>query len=418
MGASRYLVGIVCAALLAGCSEQTSEVDGQDLDVDVSTEDAPNLPPPPPGATCALIQRGTLGEVGDSDVGYGNGPNWTPGAYPFSWTGPSPYNHWSAYQFDMSVVPAGAQVVLATFTVYASWNSDSSSVRAHRIKNAWSEATVTWNNFGGNAAWDSSVLGTFDPNGGGFRSVDVTALAQGWHSGALGNHGVLIEEDPVKLHNYFASEVSTVARRPSLYVCWGEAPAPVCGPVGGSCSADSDCCDGIPCTDGTCHVFICGSAGAECGANSDCCAGNVCNEGVCGAPAPVCSQPGQACGPNAPCCNGLCNEGTCPIVGGGEEIGGGQCSEVGAMCGADADCCGGSCFDGLCIAANQCVNVDEFDADGNPLSCDAANPCCDGNHCVWNMCWNDAVCKAPGAACDVDNDACCWGLSCTDGACQ
>jgi hypothetical protein len=258
------------------------------------------------------------------------------------------------------------------------------------------------------------VLGSVDPNGGGFRSVDVTALAQGWHSGAVGNHGILLEEDPVKIHNWFASEVSTVSRRPSLYVCWGAPPPPACEPVGGSCSADADCCDGIPCTNGTCHIQICGSAGAACAANSDCCAGNVCNAGVCGAPAPVCSQPGQVCNANQPCCNGICNDGICPGAGGGGAGGGGpqQCGDVGALCAADADCCGGSCFDGMCIATNQCLPVDTVEP------CSASTPCCDGNHCIVGACWNDAVCKAPGAACDVDNDACCWGLSCTNGSCQ
>ena len=410
MGASRFLVGIVCAGLFAGCADQSGEADSHDLDVAVSTEDAPNLPVPPPDSTCALIQRGTLGAVQDSDVGFGNGPNWTMGSYPFSWTGPSPYDHWSAFQFDMSVVPPDATVVLATFSVYASWNMDSSTVRAHRIKNAWSEPLVTWNNFGGNAAWDSSVLGSFDPNGVGFRSVDVTALAQAWHSGAVGNHGILLEEDPVKLHNYCQSEVSTVSRRPSLFVCWANVPPPACEPVGGACSADADCCDGIPCTDGTCHVQICGSAGAVCGADSDCCAGNVCNGGVCGLPAPVCSDPGQACGAGQPCCNGLCNEGFCPNVGG--MGGGGQCLPVGDACGADADCCEGSCFDGMCVGTNQCLPID---AEG----CDPTSPCCDGAHCIFGLCWNDGVCKKPGAACDPDSDSCCWGMACSDaGFCE
>lgn len=144
MDTSRLLVGIICAGLLAGCADQSPEVDGQDLNVAVSPEEAPNLPLPPPGATCALIQRGTLGQVGDSDIGYGDGSDLDMGAYPFSWTGASPYDHWSAFQFDMKVVPANKVVVQATFSVYASWNMESSNVRAHRIKSAWSESTVTW----------------------------------------------------------------------------------------------------------------------------------------------------------------------------------------------------------------------------------------------------------------------------------
>ncbi len=413
MDTSRLLVGIICAGLLAGCADQSPEVDGQDLNVAVSPEEAPNLPLPPPDATCALIQRGTLGQVGDSDIGYGDGPDWNMGAYPFSWTGASPYDHWSAFQFDMSVVPANKVVVQATFSVYASWNMESSNVRAHRIKSAWSESTVTWNNFGGNAAWDSAVLGSFDPNGGGFRSVDVTALAQGWISGSVANDGLLLEEDPVELHNYFDSEVSTIARRPSLSVCWVDAPPPACQPVNGACSANADCCDGGTCNDGTCQFLICGSAGAWCDGNSGCCDGNVCNgrsEMCC--PAPMCSQPGQACSAASPCCSGICSAGICP---GGD----GQCGAVGTTCSADANCCGGSCFDGMCVATNHCTQVDEADAYGNNLfCCDPSSPCCDGAHCVFGICWNDALCIAPGAACDDNNDMCCWDLGCINGSCQ
>ena len=89
-----------------------------------------------------------------------------------------------------------------------------------------------------------------------------------------------------------------------------------------------------------------------------------------------------------------------------------QCGAVGLACGDDVDCCDGACFDGLCVATNQCTPPD------SPIVCDAANPCCDGAHCIVGLCWIGAVCKAPGAACDPDNDACCWGLDCTDGACQ
>jgi len=418
MDTARFLVGIGCVGLLAGCADQSREVDSQDLNVALSAEEAPNLPLPPPDATCALIQRGTLGQVGDSDIGYGDGPNWNMGAYPFSWTGASPYDHWSAFQFDMSVVPANKVIVQATFSVYASWNMDSSNVRAHRIQSAWSESTVTWNNFGGNAAWDSAVLGSFDPNGGGFRSVDVTALAQGWISGAVANDGLLLEEDPVELHNYFDSEVSTIARRPSLSVCWVDAPPPACQPVNGACAANADCCDGGTCNNGTCQFLICGCSGVGdwCNVNQDCCAGLVCNSSSNCVPA-LCSQPGQACTVASPCCNGICSDGICPGNGG-------QCGAVGTWCSANADCCGGRCLDGMCVATNQCISQDAVDANGDPVACSPSLPCCCGVQCAFGLCLAyDGVppasrCKAPGATCDEDLDACCWALSCINGSCQ
>lgn len=415
MGASRYLIGIVCAGLLVGCASGSTDGGAQDPDVDVDEASAPNLPPPPPGSECTLIQRGLNGAAQDADIGYGNGPNWTTGAMPYSWTGPSPYDHWSIYQFDTSVVPAGKVIVSATFSVTASWNMESSTVRAHRITKPWNEATANWNNFGGNGSWDPAVLGSFDPNGGGTFSVDVTNLAAGWVSGAIANNGLLLEEDPVKLHLYWSSEAGTVAMRPSLQLCWADAPPPACEPVGGSCAANADCCDGVPCSNGVCQIWQCGNAGAECSANSDCCNGNVCSNGVCGPPALLCGEPGDACGAGLPaCCGGaLCNDGVCPGLGGGN-----VCSPTGGACNADFDCCDGACQDGMCVATNQCVMQDSVDGNGEPIACDPWNPCCDGLHCVFGLCSNDFQCTLPGAACDDANGACCWGLTCTNGTCQ
>ena len=48
-------------------------------------------------------------------------------------------------------------------------------------------------------------------------------------SGAAPNHGLLLEEDLTANHNYFASEVSTVARRPKLDVCYTHLCGVACG---------------------------------------------------------------------------------------------------------------------------------------------------------------------------------------------
>src|SRR5690242_16174840 len=101
MGATRSLIGLVCAFLATGCIENNDgAIDAEDLNLDYETASGPSLPPAPEGATCVLIQRGTLGQVADTDIGYGNGTSWPMGDYPYTWTGPSPYDHWSLYRFD------------------------------------------------------------------------------------------------------------------------------------------------------------------------------------------------------------------------------------------------------------------------------------------------------------------------------
>ncbi len=266
------LVGLVGLALLGGCVEPPPE--GGVGNGAAAVASIPDLAEPPPGATCALIQRGTLGQAQDSDIGFGNGADYSMGALPYSWTGVSPYDHWSAYQFDLSPVPANANVVLGVFSSYAAWNQSSATIRAHRIVNAWDESNVTWSSFTNDGAitnWDPAVLGSADAYEGGYLSFDVTGLVQQWHGGAVANNGILLEEDPVLVHSYFTSEASTVSIRPSLYVCWvaGGIEAE-CSDAGGSCDDNADCCDGLSCQGGTCAAPLPDVDGDGVTANNDC----------------------------------------------------------------------------------------------------------------------------------------------------
>jgi hypothetical protein len=336
MGASRYLVGFVCLGLVTGCAE-SADLAGEELNLAYEAAVSPDLPPPPAGATCVLIQRGTLGQCADTDVSFGNG-NWAPGDYPATWTGPSPYNHWSLYRFDLSPVPANATVVLGVFSNYVSWNELHSTVRAHRINKAWSEATETWASFtlnGTITGWDPAIEASFDPEGVGFHSIDVTATVQDWHSGAYPNNGLLLEEDPVKQHNYFASETGWVDARPNLYVCYVDgAPNEECAAIENECDVDADCCDGLVCINGNyCGVPLGGGQPQP-------------------QPPQECAADGAACDLDTPCCDptstcdGICY-GTSENGGndGGDEN---ACFPIGASCEGDAECCSGVCGDGLC----------------------------------------------------------------------
>jgi len=88
---------------------------------------------------------------------------------------------------------------------------------------------VTWSNFGAPGTFSPSILGSFDAEGLGFRSLQIDNLAQGWVDGAIPNHGLLLEEDLGANHNYFASEVSTVIRRPMLEICYTNECGVSCG---------------------------------------------------------------------------------------------------------------------------------------------------------------------------------------------
>ncbi|MEZ4310936.1 MAG: DNRLRE domain-containing protein [Polyangiaceae bacterium] len=365
----------------------------------------PPAPEPPPGSTCILIRRGGLGQIWDADVGLGNG-TWAAGAYPYTWTGPSPDEHWSLYRFDLSPVPAGAQVVLATFSTYVSWNDKPSEVRIHRITAPWDELTVTWQNFGGTASWDPGVIASFDPSGVGHKTTDLTALVQAWHAGALPNHGILMEEDPVQLHAYFAGESDTVNLRPSLSVCYV---------AGGPCAGKSDgaaCDDGNACTVGeTCQSGQCTGSPVTCAPLDDCHEAGVCDPGTgfCTAPEKLDGSPcddADLCTSDDVCISGLCM--------GGQAV---------------------SCFDGsacttdVCDPQQGCVNATVSCDDGDACTADSCDPaggcahepivCDDGDVCTVDTCDPATGCGIAPLSCDDGNactvDGCDAQTGCTHG---
>lgn len=247
-------------ALLAGCAEPVP----QEMEpIAGEAVSALTLPPPPPGATCVTLQRGSAGNVFDTDISPGNG-TWAAGNYTSLWTGGGSSPHWLLAKPDLSPIPPESQIVSSTLSVYVGWNAVSSEVRAHRVTEGWAEATVNWPSFGGAASWDQATVGTFDPEGVGYESLDLTALTQSWYSGAVPNHGVLLEEDPSSIHAYFASESSSPSRRPRFDVCY--LPGPCAGKEDGDTCEDGDpCTQADTCEDGACvpgPPKVCG--GGEC----------------------------------------------------------------------------------------------------------------------------------------------------------
>lgn len=400
-------VGLVCIVGLVGCGGGAESTGDSEPGVGAAAQAVvlpPTLPPTPQGATCVLIQRGTLGQVADSDVSIGNG-TWAAGTYPFSWTGPSPYDHWSLYRFDLGVVPAGSQIVLAAFTSYVSWNEASATVRAHRIVASWDELTVTGPNFGGAASWDPGVIASFDPVGVGYKTIDVTALTQGWFAGLFPNHGLLLEEDPVELHNYFASEVSSVERRPSLYVCYAAG-----GPCGGKQNGDA-CDDGNACTLGeTCQNGQCvGGAPTSCDALDACHDAGICDPvtGVCSDPVKPDGTPcsdGDACTAPDACSSGACS-GASVSCGDGNPCNGVEVCEPASGCqaGPALDCDDQSaCTSDGCDPGSGCTH--------SAISCD------DGNTCTSDACDPASGCTHAAASCD--DSVACTVDSCSGSGCQ
>ena len=308
MGLSRSfgvskVVGVALSAavtgVFAGCltdpveSESTEDI----LAVGAEDESEDSSPsPPPPSGTCVTIQRGGPGNITDAFLsgdydGYETGPETQ------MWTGLSSAGNLNrvVMGFDLSPLPAASagSVTSATLRVYKTWSLGNAQIEVHRATAPWSELTVTRESFG--AAIDPVAVGTFSGGGGeGFRTVDITALVQDWQSGAVPNHGLVLEEPPIEGHHYWSSDVGNLAKRPSLEVCY---VAATCDDgvqnqgeqsvdCGGPCAACPTCSDGAQNQ---------GEQGVDCGGPCSPCA--TCSDGAqnqgetgvdCGGPCAAC----------------------------------------------------------------------------------------------------------------------------------
>ena len=104
-------------------------------------------------------------------------------------------------------IPEGSSIDEAVFSIYVVGASNQ-TVNVHRITADWGENFVTWNSFGG--SYDGFVWGSFQTDTTGWRSVDITALVQGWIDGIYPNHGIVIKQNPTPYNRYIASEYDMV----------------------------------------------------------------------------------------------------------------------------------------------------------------------------------------------------------------
>jgi hypothetical protein len=96
-------------------------------------------------------------------------------------------------QFNLTDIPAGTSISQATLRVYyqiCGVLGTTTMLTAYRVDEGWEELTATWNSQPAYAEAYGSA--SFTACASGWKSFDVTALAQAWVNGTHPNYGVLL----------------------------------------------------------------------------------------------------------------------------------------------------------------------------------------------------------------------------------
>jgi hypothetical protein len=160
----------------------------------------------------------------------------------------------SLLRFDLSGLPPGTQVQSAELDLYLHSNSGSADVvEAHRVTRDWLEGTgapnsgASWNRYNGFSLWgtpggdyDPQAAASFVASGTGWKSLDLSDLAQAWVDGTYPNYGLILLSPPAAGNNekeYRSSDSSTCAERPKLRVTYACECGQACDLLK-ACSAD------------------------------------------------------------------------------------------------------------------------------------------------------------------------------------
>jgi hypothetical protein len=132
-------------------------------------------------------------------------------------------------RFDLGLIPPGSTVLSAAFEAYLTSSAGATLVTldVFRVTGAWTESGVTWNNQPAVAASaeSSAAVGTVN----GYKSWNVTSLAQGWVSGSLANHGLALRGPAAAYYTRaFSSREASQCPRLALVV---QSAAPVNTPT-------------------------------------------------------------------------------------------------------------------------------------------------------------------------------------------
>ncbi|MDJ0911354.1 MAG: DNRLRE domain-containing protein [Woeseiaceae bacterium] len=136
------------------------------------------------------------------------------------------------FAFDVAQVPRGSRILSATLSLHHKSGSGTDvPISAHRITQAWDEASATWNRREAGTDWNT-VGGDFDSTAVATTNVgpasdrryewDITQLVQGWSDGSYTDYGVALtaESGGSEGETFYTSADPDPTRRPRLTVSY------------------------------------------------------------------------------------------------------------------------------------------------------------------------------------------------------
>jgi hypothetical protein len=129
------------------------------------------------------------------------------------------------YHFDLSAVPAGAQIGSATAWFYVTSNDDQGAVNIHEVTAAWTEAAATWTTTADQ--FNSAVIVSIPTqvSGGVWVQVNLTTLVQSWVNGNPNNGIMLVATSDAVESKYTSREWSPGSEQPWLQVVATSGPS-------------------------------------------------------------------------------------------------------------------------------------------------------------------------------------------------
>jgi hypothetical protein len=320
---------------------------------------------------CTTIKRSTGGVVQDSWIHSGQ-PTTNFGSAAGLKVSSSNFTTRALYQFDLSAIPALAQVVSADVTLRQAATISAQNLEIHRVTAPWTELGVSSVTFAN--AFDLSILTSFPAVANGAPSnltFSLTAQAQAWINGSTPNNGFAVlvtAPGPASSLTLSASE-DVASNQPALTLCY----VLPCG---------TGCDDGNPCTTDTCNMNLgcqmAPTSGNACNdanpstLNDTCVAGVCVGLGLCGLgcdDGDPCTA--DSCDPalgclTAPSSGAACSDGNAATV--NDVCAAGVCAGTpvpqpnGGSCLTNVDCQSGSCTCGYCGTAPSWTSISTTNA--------------------------------------------------------